>query len=126
MATVLVVDDEFGIVDVLEIILTDAGYRVLTACSGKQGLERLAAETPNVVLLDFMMPLLGGAAMLAAMAAAPTYRQIPVIMMSSLGEDVVATKCTGYAAYVHKPFRTATVLSTIAHVLGARTSSEIL
>jgi CheY-like chemotaxis protein len=125
MATVLVVDDEFGIVDVLETILTDAGYRVLTACNGKQGLERLAAETPNVVLLDFMMPILGGAAMLAVMAAEPTYRQIPVIIMSSLGEDVVATKCTGYAAYMHKPFRAAAVLSTIAHVLGARTSSEI-
>ncbi len=54
MATVLVVDDEFGIVDVLETILADEGYRVLTACNGKQGLVRLSA------LLDFMMPILGG------------------------------------------------------------------
>ena len=125
MTTVLVVDDEFGIVDVLETILTDAGYQVLTACNGKQGLERLAAEIPNVVLLDFMMPILGGAAMLAAMAAEPTYRQIPVIMISSLGQDVVATKCTGYAAYLHKPFRTAVVLSTIARVLGGKANAGI-
>jgi len=50
MATVLVVDDEFGIVDVLETILTDEGYRVLTACNSKQGLIRLAKGKPDVIL----------------------------------------------------------------------------
>jgi len=118
MATVLVVDDEFGIVDVLETILTDEGYRVLTACNGKQGLVRLSEEKPDVILSDFMMPILGGGEMLRAMAAQPTYRRIPVIMMSSLGEDVIAERCKGYAAFLHKPFRVATVLSTVARVLG--------
>jgi len=118
MATVLVVDDEFGIVDVLETILTDEGYRVVTACNGKQGLMRLSAEKPNVILLDFMMPILGGGEMLRAMAAQPAYRRIPVIMMSSLGEDVIAERCKGYAAFLHKPFRVAAVLSTVARVLG--------
>jgi CheY-like chemotaxis protein len=119
MATVLVVDDEFGIVDVLETILTDEGYRVLTACNGKQGLATLSEETPEVILLDFMMPILGGGDMLRAMAAEPAYQRIPVIMMSALSEDVVARKCKGYAAFLHKPFRAATVLSTVARVLGA-------
>jgi CheY-like chemotaxis protein len=118
MTTVLVVDDEFGIVDVLETILTDEGYRVLTACNGKQGLVRLAEQKPDVVLSDFMMPILGGDGMLRAMAAVPDYRRIPVIMMSSLGEDVIAEKCDGYAAFLHKPFRVAAVLSTVARVLG--------
>jgi len=118
MATVLVVDDEFGIVDVLETILTDEGYRVLTACNGKQGLVRLSEEKPDVILSDFMMPILGGGEMLRAMAAQPAYRRIPVIMMSSLGEDVIAERCKGYAAFLHKPFRVAAVLSTVARVLG--------
>ena len=118
MATVLVVDDEFGIVDVLETILTDEGYRVLTACNGKQGLVRLSAEKPDVILLDFMMPILGGAEMLRAMAAEPVYQRIPVIMISSLREDVIIEKCPGYVAFLHKPFRAAAVLSTIARVLG--------
>ena len=118
MATVLVVDDEFGIVDVLETILTDEGYRVVTACNGKQGLVRLSAEKPNVILLDFMMPILGGAEMLRAMAAEPAYQRIPVIMISSLSEDVIAERCKGYAAFLHKPFRAAAVLSTVARVLG--------
>ena len=118
MATVLVVDDEFGIVDVLETILTDEGYRVLTACNGKQGLVRLSEEKPDVILSDFMMPILGGGEMLRAMAAQPAYRRIPVIMMSSLDEDVIAERCKGYAAFLHKPFRVAAVLSTVARVLG--------
>src|SRR6267143_6482783 len=105
MATVLVVDDEFGIVDVLETILTDEGYRVVTACNGKQGLVRLSAEKADVILLDFMMPILGGGEMLRAMAAEPAYQRIPVIMMSSLSEDVIAERCNGYAAFLHKPFR---------------------
>jgi CheY-like chemotaxis protein len=119
MATVLVVDDEFGIVDVLETILTDEGYRVLTACNGKQGLVRLAEQKPDVILLDFMMPILGGAEMLREMAAVPAHQRIPVIMMSSLGEQAVAERCKGYAAFLHKPFRAAAVVSTIARVLGA-------
>ena len=119
MATVLVVDDEFGIVDVLETILTDEGHRVLTACNGKQGLVRLSAEKPNVILLDFMMPILGGGEMLRAMAAEPAYQRIPVIMISSLSEGVIAERCEGYAAFLHKPFRAAAVLSTVARVLGS-------
>ena len=119
MRTVLVVDDEFGIVDVLETILIDEGYRVLTACNGKQGLVRLSAEKPDVVLLDFMMPILGGGEMLRAMAAEPAYQRIPVIMISSLSEDVIAERCKGYAAFLHKPFRAAAVLSTVARVLGS-------
>jgi CheY-like chemotaxis protein len=119
MPTVLVVDDEFGIVDVLETVLTDAGYRVLTACNGKQGLLRLSQEKPEVILLDFMMPILSGGEMLRAMASEPAYQRIPVIMMSALSEVVIAERCKGYAAFLHKPFRVATVLSTAARVLGA-------
>jgi CheY-like chemotaxis protein len=51
---VLVVDDEFGIVDVLE-----NGYGVLTTCNGKQALARLSAESPDLTLLHFMMRILG-------------------------------------------------------------------
>jgi CheY-like chemotaxis protein len=118
MATVLVVDDEFGIVDVLETILIDEGYRVLTACNDKQGLIRLTEEKPDLILLDFMMPILGGGEMLRAMAAEPAFQSIPVIIISSLSEEVIAERCKGYAAFLHKPFRAAALLSTVACVLG--------
>jgi CheY-like chemotaxis protein len=119
MAAVLVVDDEVGIVDVVEAILADEGYRIITAFDGKQGLARLSQERPDVILLDLMMPILSGAEMLRAMAAEPAYQRIPVIMMSSLGEDVIAERCKGYAAFLRKPFRAAAVLSAVARVLGS-------
>ena len=125
MQTVLVVDDEFGIVDVLETILSDEGYRVLTACNGRQGLARLAGEKPEVILLDFMMPILSGCQMLHAMALEPAYQRIPVIMMSSLSERVVAERCRGYAGFLHKPLRVAAVLSTVARVLGAEATDAV-
>jgi CheY-like chemotaxis protein len=55
-----------------------------------------------VVLLDFVMPILGGAEMLRAMAAEPAYQHIPVIMISSLGENAIAKKCASYAAFLHR------------------------
>src|SRR5260370_9561661 len=97
MATVLVVDDEFGIVDVLETILTDEGYRVLTACNGRQGLVRLSEEKPDLILSDFMMPILGAGDMLLAMALEPDYQPIPDIIMSPLNEDAVAERFTRIA-----------------------------
>src|SRR6516225_2791939 len=119
MPTVLVVDDEFGIVDVLETILADEGYRVLTACNGKQGLVRLSEEKPEVILLDLMMPILGGGEMLRTMAAEPAYQRIPVIMMSSLSEEAVAKRCRGYAAFLHKRISASAVPSAVARVLVA-------
>ena len=52
MATILVVEDEFGIAEVLESVLVDAGHDVVTAINGKQGLERLTEKPPQLVLLE--------------------------------------------------------------------------
>ena len=68
MATVLIVEDEFFIAALLEMVLTDEGYRVLTAANGRQGLERLAeGPRPDLVISDYMMPVLDGAGLLHAM-----------------------------------------------------------
>ena len=105
MALVLVVDDEFGITELFDAILTDEGHRVLTAMNGKQGLEMLAQERPDLVFTDYMMPVMDGAAMLSAIAADPGLRGIPVVMMSSMPEATVAERCSGYVTFMRKPFR---------------------
>ena len=64
MTTVLVVDDEALIAMALEAALQDAGYQVTTAANGRQGLERLAEAQVDIVLLDMMMPVMNGPAML--------------------------------------------------------------
>jgi CheY-like chemotaxis protein len=119
MTTVLVVDDEPLIAMALEAALEDAGYAVATAANGRQGLERLAgAPRPDVVLLDMMMPVMGGAAMRAAMTADPELRAIPVVVLSSLPEEAVRARVDGVAAVLRKPCTAEQVLGAIEGVLG--------
>lgn len=107
MKTVLVVDDEFGTLDVLTTALEDEGYRVLTAANGRRGLERLEElrpEKPDLVISDFMMPLMDGAAMVRRMRESADFRDVPVIMMSAAPEAALRKHLDGYAAFLRKPF----------------------
>ena len=110
MGTVLVVDDEFGVADLIDAILTDEGHQVLTAANGRQGLETLAKEQLDLVFLDYMMPVMDGSSMLRAVIDNPVFRKVPVVMMSSMPEASVAERCSGYVAFMRKPFRIAEVI----------------
>jgi CheY-like chemotaxis protein len=114
MAVVLIVDDEFGIVKLLEDVLTDEGHRVLIATNGRQALERAAEEKPALVVTDFMMPVMDGEALVKAMAADARLADIPVVIMSSMPEATVAERSSGYAAFVRKPFNIFAVVDLIA------------
>jgi CheY-like chemotaxis protein len=116
MAVVLVVDDEFGIVKLLEEVLTDEGHRVLTATNGRQALDRAVEEKPSLVVTDFMMPVMDGAALVTAMAADERLADIPVVIMSSIPEATVAERSPGYAAYVRKPFNIFAVVDLVARL----------
>jgi CheY-like chemotaxis protein len=122
--TVLVVDDEFGTVEVLVAALEDAGYRVLTAANGRRALERLEENKPDLVVSDFMMPLMDGAALVAAMRANPEFQDIPIIMMSAAPEAALRKQLEGYEAFLRKPFRVAALLELIAATLNPRRSSS--
>ena len=118
MALVLVVEDEFGIAKLLEDVLTDDGYRVAVAANGRDALGKAAAERPALVLTDFMMPVMDGAALIEAMTADPAFRDIPIVMMSSLPEASVAARCAGYAVFIRKPFKIFDVVDLVAELLG--------
>lgn len=117
MQTVLVVDDEFGVAEVLQSILEDEGYRVGTAINGKQALARLTELTPDLIMLDYMMPIMDGTQTLAAIRANATFSKIPIIMMSSLEEASVRETCTDYDAFLRKPFRALAVLKVVQRLL---------
>ena len=110
MGTVLVVDDEFGIADLIDAVLTDEGHRVLTAANGRQGLETLSKEQFDLVFVDYMMPVMDGSDMLRTVMDNPELKKIPVVMMSSMPEASIAERCSGYVAFVRKPFRIAEVV----------------
>jgi CheY-like chemotaxis protein len=121
VALILVVDDEYGVAEVLEAALADAGHDVVTATNGRQGLERLRERRPDLVLLDFMMPIMDGSAMLKAMREEPAYRDIPAVVMSSLPESAIAGAAQGtYTAFLRKPFKIGAVIDLMNAVLGRR------
>jgi CheY-like chemotaxis protein len=118
MAVVLVVDDEFGIVKLLEEVLTDEGHRVVIATNGQQALDRAALEKPGLVVTDFMMPVMDGAALVKAMRADPRLADVPVVVMSSIPETTVAERFPGYTAFVRKPFNIFAVVELVAELTG--------
>ena len=117
-ATVLIVEDEFVIADLLEMALADEGYRVVKAANGRQGLERLAeGPPPDLVITDFMMPVLDGAGLVQAMRQSEGQREVPIIIMSSMPEANVHARINGYAAFVRKPFQIAALMQLVAAIL---------
>ena len=124
MAKILVVDDEFGIGELLREVLRDDDHQVVLAINGRQGLQMVANEQPDLVFLDFMMPVLNGVGMLKAMMEDPNMAQIPVIIMSSLPEASVAERAHGHVGFVRKPFQINTILDVAAAALaGSRKAS---
>lgn len=121
-ATVLIVEDEFAIAELLSMALTDRGYRVLLAANGRQALERLNEEPPpDLIITDLMMPVLDGTGLIHAMQRSKRQRDIPCIIMSSIPEDAARRRVNEYAGFIRKPFRLASVLQLVRNVL-ARSS----
>ena len=110
MQTILVVDDDVYIGDLLETILTGVGYGVLRAYSGTEALMVLRDKRPDLVLLDLMLPGLSGEEVL------PQIRDIPVIALSAKAgvQDKVDVLLGGAADYITKPFDTPELLARIA------------
>jgi CheY-like chemotaxis protein len=116
--TILVVDDELANAEVLSLILEEEGYRVFCASNGRHGLERVAELRPDLVVLDFMMPVMDGAEMGRALRAAPATRHIKILMNSSLSEDAVRQHFTGYDHFLRKPYNIDLALEVISRLLG--------
>lgn len=111
--SILVVDDEPGIVDVLIAVLEDAGHRASGAANGQEGLSRLKSGLPDLMVLDVEMPVLDGEATLRALKSDPRLSSLPVLMMSGIPESMVKRRCRGYDAFLRKPFSLDELLETV-------------
>src|SRR5438132_10527022 len=105
--TVLVVDDEEMMRELLQATLRSAPYRVLSACDGDEALAVARTHRPDVVLLDVMMPKRDGLEVCRLLKADPETDAIAVIMLSAQAqpEDRAAAAAAGADGYVTKPFR---------------------
>lgn len=86
-ATLLIVDDDAEVRNLLEILLQEQGYRTLTASTGEQALALVAQQPPDLILLDAMMPDTNGYQVARQLKASASTANIPIIMLSGLGEQ---------------------------------------
>jgi serine phosphatase RsbU (regulator of sigma subunit) len=103
---ILIVDDEPLNIDYLEQELEDSDYELLSATNGQEALERIRESLPDLVLLDIMMPVMDGFAVLEQVKADPATRDIPIIIISANNDlpSVVKGIQKGAEDYLPKPF----------------------
>lgn len=120
MARVLVVDDSPFMVRLVTYILEEAGYETVSAENGRAALDLMAAELPDLVFLDTMMPEMDGLETLCAIRADPQTRDVPVLMLTAKAqaEDYRVAEEAGANGYLTKPFNQADVLDSVARYLG--------
>jgi DNA-binding response OmpR family regulator len=118
-ASVLVVDDEASIVLSLEFLMKQAGYRVRVANDGEAALAAIAAEPPDLVLLDAMMPKRDGFDVCQTVRANPAWAGMRIIMLTAKGRDIERDKGLALGAddYITKPFSTREVVERVRQLL---------
>lgn len=106
MARILVVDDSPDVRLALATILEDEGHEIIEAEDGDQVFDLAVSETPDLVLLDVMMPRVNGFDALASLKADTRTSKIPVIMVTAKGrpEDMAMARSLGAAEYITKPW----------------------
>jgi CheY-like chemotaxis protein len=116
---VLVIDDSPTITKVVQLVLTKAGYEVATAVDGEAGLEAVRTRTPDVILLDFVMPRMNGYQFCRELNADPSLKDIPVVLMSAKGDQVGErfVKVMGIVDYITKPFSPEAITAVVSHTI---------
>lgn len=116
---VLIVEDEAALVTLLKYNLEGEGFRVAEANDGEQALVLAKEETPDIVLLDWMLPLMSGIEVCRQMRRIPATRDVPIILLTARGEetDKVRGLDSGADDYITKPFSPAELIARIRAVL---------
>jgi two-component system alkaline phosphatase synthesis response regulator PhoP len=121
---ILVVDDEPDLVDMLKMALQGAGYDVVTAGDGQQGVDLARSAKPDAIVLDIMMPRKDGFQACRELKEDPGTAGIPVIILTAVGSrltDMKAAKSLGLQLdsedYIDKPVDTAVLLQRVARQL---------
>jgi len=115
---ILAVDDERHIVRLVEVNLQRAGYEVVTAYDGREALEKVKSENPDLVVLDVMMPYMDGFEVLKNLKADPSTADIPVIMLTAKAQDADVFRGwqSGVDCYLTKPFNPMELLTFVKRI----------
>jgi CheY-like chemotaxis protein len=116
MQLILIVEDEYGAAEILQLILEAHGYRVTSASNGKAALEKLSGERPAVIVSDFMMPYMNGAELGAAIRQNPALAEVPFLFISGTNEEVVQKSFGDYDGFLAKPYDVDALLSVVGEL----------
>jgi len=125
-ARILIVDDQVDNRELLQIILKWAGFVTQTANDGEEALRSVAAEPPDLVLVDMLMPGMDGCQLTASLKQNPDTRHIPVILVSAMNDGATRKRAlsSGAAAYITKPFVRSELCQQLSLVLGLELKHE--
>ena len=118
---ILAVDDEKHIVRLVQVNLERQGYEVVTASDGKEALQKVEEERPDLVVLDVMMPYMDGFEVLQNLRRNPATREIPVIMLTAKAQDADVFKGwqSGVDCYLTKPFNPKELISFVKRIFSS-------
>ncbi len=118
--TVICIEDEPAMIDLVKLILKNRGFDVQGALGGKEGLDLIAQVKPDLVLLDLMMPDMNGWDVYQQMKADDTMKSIPVIVVTAKAQNidkVLGLHIAKVQDYITKPFSPAELLKSVNRVL---------
>lgn len=117
--TILVVDDEQDLLDLMEIILGAEGFEIITACNGQEAVDKIKIQPPDLVLLDVMMPIMDGWQTLKNIKTTKETAHIPVVMVTAkIGDDDRSRGFReGASDYIGKPFAPKEVVNRVKALL---------
>lgn len=117
---ILVVEDEESLLMLERILLSSKGYSVTGVMDGKAAIEEIAANRPDLVILDIMLPEMDGFEVCRQIKDNPETNTIPVVMLTAKksNQDVTRGMQVGADAYITKPFKSAKVIEVIEGLIG--------
>ena len=126
MAKILVVDDDTKIQMVVRIMLQKKGYDVKCVSSGLEAFQEIPEFKPDLIMLDVMMPGMGGYEVCRKLKSSESTKTIPVIMLTALGmgEDFEKAIENGADWYIVKPFNSRQLLSRVSMLLGGEQTDD--
>ncbi len=121
MKTILTVDDSPSIRQMVRLVLTQAGYTVVDAANGSEGLGKAKAQTFDLVVTDLNMPVMEGLSLIKELRGMSAYRGVPIVLLTTESDAGVKqqAKAAGATGWMTKPFQKDQLLAIASKFLGA-------
>jgi two-component system chemotaxis response regulator CheY len=118
--TILSVDDSSSIRQMVAFTLKSAGYEIIEAVDGQEGLDKAKMKTVDMVLTDQNMPRMDGLTLIKSLRAMPSYRSVPILMLTTESSDAMKAqgKAAGATGWIVKPFDPSKLLEVVKKVIG--------